>query len=321
MVKIYAIIITYNPEPEVVREIINNIIPDVSGIIIVDNASVREYGCELECLPGKYERLKLIREKENTGIAAAINKGVEVARQEDCSHILLLDHDSIPAPGMVCELLAVMKKLQKVYPIAAVGPRAVDQHSRRKMDFVCFRTGLRMKARPEELAGVTVFRVDHLITSGTLMPIQVLDDVGPMDESLFIDGVDTEWCFRARKKGYELFGVASVTLLHSLGDDICKFPGGYVINRHSAQRHYYKVRNSLLLCRNLSVPFFFKIFEILRILVKLIVYPLTARNNRFGHVYYMFLAVYHGFVGKSGGTVKVMNEKVNSETLIQGKDI
>jgi len=39
-----------------------------------------------------------------------------------------------------------------------------------------------------------------------------------MNEDLFIDWVDFEWCWRARKKGYKIIGNANVVITHQLGD-------------------------------------------------------------------------------------------------------
>jgi len=55
-----------------------------------------------------------------------------------------------------------------------------------------------------------VLETDMLIASGCLIPADVLRDVGLMDDALFIDHVDTDWCMRARARGYRLLGVCEV---------------------------------------------------------------------------------------------------------------
>jgi len=59
---------------------------------------------------------------------------------------------------------------------------------------------------------------DFLLSSGSLVPLDVIDKVGGMEEELFIDQVDTEWCLRARSMGYRVFGAFGAILEHRLGE-------------------------------------------------------------------------------------------------------
>ena len=46
----------------------------------------------------------LIAPRENLGVAAAQNQGIEWAKQQGATHVLLLDQDSLPHPDMVARL-------------------------------------------------------------------------------------------------------------------------------------------------------------------------------------------------------------------------
>ena len=63
-----------------------------------------------------------------------------------------------------------------------------------------------------------VVEVDLLISSGLLIRSVVLHDVGLVEAGLFIDGVDSEWCLRAKSHDYSMFGVAYARMEHDLGD-------------------------------------------------------------------------------------------------------
>ena len=41
--------------------------------------------------------------------------------------------------------------------------------------------------------------VNELMSSTSLIPIEMFSKVGLLEETLFIDGVDHEWCWRAKK--------------------------------------------------------------------------------------------------------------------------
>ena len=71
------------------------------------------------------------------------------------------------------------------------------------------------------------------------------DEVGLMREDFFIDCVDTEWCYRARARGFLLYGTGWATMLHRMGDATLRFWffGWIKGNVHSPLRIYYQIRN------------------------------------------------------------------------------
>ncbi len=42
--------------------------------------------------------------------------------------------------------------------------------------------------------------------------------IGGMRDELFIDGIDHEWCFRAKSLGYRTFVARDVTMSHDMGE-------------------------------------------------------------------------------------------------------
>ena len=118
----------------------------------------------------------------------------------------------MPASGMVA---ALMEGFQQPGPVAAVGPLWRDSRTREDGFFVRLARWGAHKYEPT--AGETV-PVDFLISSGSSISLTALADIGPFDESLFIEHVDTDWALRAGAKGYRLYGVADARLDHALGD-------------------------------------------------------------------------------------------------------
>jgi len=58
----------------------------------------------------------------------------------------------------------------------------------------------------------------NLNGSGTLMRIELFELLGGLEESLFIDHIDTEWSFRVLAHGYTLWGIPGAILQHRMGD-------------------------------------------------------------------------------------------------------
>ena len=89
--------------------------------------------------------------------------------------------------------------------------------------------------------------VKTCITSGAFSNIAAWKNIGEYDESMFIDSVDFEYCYRMRKYGYGVIQVRDVKLLHELGNSQKKRFLFWKINvtGHSAFRKYYIARNNV----------------------------------------------------------------------------
>jgi rhamnosyltransferase len=234
---------------------------------------------------------------ENLGLASAQNFGIEKAKLLGAEYVLMLDQDSLPAPDMVSRLLEAITTLQdQGLLVAAVGPRYTDQNQRNLRPFVRIR-GLCVKRFDCESSDQTV-QVDHLISSGSLIPIAVLDAIGGMREELFIDYVDTEWSLRASRMGYRLFGVCNATMRHSLGDRPCRVFGSY-LPIHSPLRHYYLFRNAVWLYRQDWISWNWKAAILWSILFKLVFFSIVPRN-RLSQVQMIFRGFLDGLRGRMG---------------------
>lgn len=264
MKKIHAIVVTFNPERDVLLSEFAQLAPQVDKIWLVDNASSESLTAWISGLPWAGQ-LALIQMSANLGLGAAQNAGIQLARAAGASHVLILDQDSEPMPNMVSRLLAASDRLQSAgVRVAAVAPLYTDAVTGTQSSFV--RLGWVGYQKQAIRPGQDLVEVDCVISSGSLIAVNVFDAVGPIDESLFIDHVDNEWCLRARSKGYRLFGVPGAGMLHSLGDRRTRIwlLRWRHVSHHSPFRYYYILRNSLLLQRRSYMPLKWRLAELVR---------------------------------------------------------
>ena len=287
-----AIVVTYQPNLEVLSQLLNALVPQVTSVVIVNNSP----HCDLAAWAKKRDMsaIELIQLGKNLGIAAAQNIGIQWARNRQAEFVLLMDQDSIPAPDMVLKLVSAISK--QASP-AAVGPRYLDERQDNPLSpFVRIR-GLRLE-RCVCTSWDSIIPVDFLISSGSLIPMSVLDKIGNMREDLFIDYVDTEWIWRAQHHGLQSYGVYSAHMLHSLGDNPVNFLGENITLRGSL-RHYYMFRNAILLYKEPWIPLNYKMVDGWRLVMKYILYSLLARP-RLAHWKMMTLGMWHGMIGRAG---------------------
>ena len=297
--KIHAIVVTYNPELDVLSREFELVIPQVDKIWLIDNASSSSLATWVDDM-GLHDKLELVQMPDNLGLGAAQNAGIQLARAAGATHVLILDQDSQPMPDMVDRLLAASNQLQSAgVPVAAVAPVYADSATGPASGFV--RLGWLDFKKQTVLPDQAVVEADFVISSGSLIPVSVLDDIGPMDESLFIDHVDTEWCLRAQSKGYKLFGVPGARMVHTLGDRRTRiwFLRWRNVPYHSPFRYYYILRNSLLMQRRPYMPLKWRVAEFIRCVRVFCFYGLFA-PQRGACLRMMLRGIADGLRGVSG---------------------
>jgi rhamnosyltransferase len=273
-----AVIVTLDPDLKIFSQLIAAISGQVREWVIVDNGSTETCLAAFKnYLQGSSHR-HLILLGENKGIAAAHNCGIRWALQLKCSHILLLDHDSIPAADMVGHLLTLESTLLTAGKnVGAVGATSVDRRTTTRCGFVQ-KHGFFIRRRYPD-APEDYIKTDFLISSGTLIRSAALQHIGLMNEGYFIDHVDTEWCFRANHLGYGLFGSGKAILYHCLGDSVIKiwFARWREIPKHNPLRNYYMSRNTVRMICSTPMSMTWRLAHLYRLLRFVVFFLLVAK--------------------------------------------
>ena len=277
---VMAIVVAYRPDAARLRQVVNALEPQVRRTILVVNGPV---ATDTETTLSRFDPARTIRldNASNLGLAVAQNQGIDVAREQGAEAVVFFDQDSLPPADTVAVLERVWREREaRGEAPAAVGVAYQSEGSRHWPGFVSIQWwGFgRRPCRSE----ADIVEADFLISSGSLIPMRVLDDVGGMDETLFVDHVDTEWCLRAASKGYRFFGVCGVRMTHALGEHSQRiwFGRWRQVSSHHPVRYYYMFRNSVLLYRRRYVRLDWKIGDVLRSLQMLVFFGLFASRRR-----------------------------------------
>ena len=272
--RILAVAVTYNPDLTLLGQVLESVAPQVQGAVVVDNGSAN--AGDVRALASAVQA-HVIENQGNLGIATAQNQGVALARTKGYSHILLLDQDTVLAPGVVADLSSSLTALEKQHDaVAAIGPAYYELNSQ-KQTRAYRANGLQLSRLSLEGQPGPV-ESDFIIASGSLIPLSVLETVGDFKEDLFIDLVDVEWCFRARAAGYRSFLSPTATVEHRLGSGTLQV-GPREVAVHVPVRNYYWVRNALWLARQPSTAAAWRLYFVSRSLAFLATYP-TLTDKR-----------------------------------------
>lgn len=223
---IFAGIVSYNPDIDRLSDNLSAISPQLNEIVIFDNGS--EFQSVIRKRIQNYHNVKLISSDKNIGIAAALNRLMEYGEKKNYIWMLTLDQDSV----CNCNYITSIQSYLYIKPnIGIVAPVIIDRN-----------IGVIGHNPVKEYACVNT-----CITSGAVINIKIWKKVGKYDESMFIDSVDFEFCYRVRKNGYKVIQIRDAQLLHEIGQsEHRKFLFWKVtVSGHSAFRKYYIARNNV----------------------------------------------------------------------------
>ncbi len=238
--------------------------------------------------------------QHNVGIAEAQNIGLRWLFSKGIEHAFLLDQDSQFTPDVAHTLLNQFQLLSQKEPIAAIGPSIFCQFTQR-IDQGVVQRG--------QYHSPDVKRVRQIIASGMLLSRQSFELVGEKESALFIDGVDHEWCWRARKKGLHVYQSVTACMPHRQGDGrvrVC----GLTFKQGSPIRLFYQFRNLLVLSRRSYVPLYWKCRHLFAIPLRYIVnrYYFNGGKER-GQ--FMRAGLRAGLFNKLGPHENVKDEKIS----------
>jgi rhamnosyltransferase len=249
---VHAVVVTYYPQVDWLRELLVSLAVQAAGIVVVDNTPKADLRVEALLKELSLPKIALERLGDNFGIAKALNVGIELAKVNGAKYVLLSDQDSLPSPDLISGLLrAHAEMVAKNVRVGAIGPLFTDLHTHITHPFQVEIPGKFLYGHACPTPESPLVETFTLITSGTLIPVDIFSDVGTMREDFFIDQVDNEWCHRARSRGYRLYGTSYATMSHRLGDAHLRvwFFGWRRESAYGSMRVYYRIRNFVVLCK------------------------------------------------------------------------
>lgn len=256
--KLYAVIVSFNPKYDSLYHLLR--VLDEAGVdvfLIDNNSSNKENFANFNL-----QRVEIILLKNNVGIAAAQNIGINLCINNENDLIIFFDQDSrIDRSYIDTLLMEYMSLKEKNIDVGVLGPRFVDE----RYGFYYKTVNLNKYGFRKKIDVSNIKEPIHsslLISSGSLVSIETLKEVGLMRENYFIDYVDTEWCIRAESLGYKNYISSNAKMIHAIGDNVLQFKY-FNVPVHSSFRRYYRVRNAYYMLREPHVPKFLAFREII----------------------------------------------------------
>jgi len=294
--KITPIVVTFNPNISRLAKLLVSL-TNFNNVKLVDNGSININ--ELKQLIQEHGNVQALFLSLNSGLAEAQNKAINLIEKKgsESRFIILFDQDSVPVENCIDVLYGYAKELvNQGEKLGVIGPALLDSFSDSRFGFI--KNGKRFY---KEEAENNIFECDGINSSGSLIPLTVWQELGGNNDELFIDHVETDWCFRARAAGYTCYGTFDALLSHSMGESTLKYWlfGWRTMPDRTPNRHYYLFRNSIFLQQQDYVPRSWKILNIIKLFLTAGYFSIFTKK-RLKHICNMWNGVIDGLRKCSG---------------------
>lgn len=166
-----------------------------------------------------FPQVRLIGNGKNVGFAAANNEAIDLTRG---AYILLLNPDTVLPQGAISELVS---ELSSGSDLRVVVPTLLNHDSSLQSSINTFPTisniiGTDIRALLRSIntkrfqKGELEPKIDWVRGACLLLPKTVIEQVGKLDENLFMYGEDLDYCWRLKKAGYQIVWAKSIKVVH-----------------------------------------------------------------------------------------------------------
>ncbi len=231
------------------------------GVTVVDNASTDG---SADMVAQKFPDVKLIRNAENVGFSRANNQALR-RLQKTSPYFLLLNSDTRVLPGALETLVQFMDAHPRV---GACSPRLERPNGSaqayafgkdptlgyllaRGWNRLIYRRPLHNWETKEKQ------KVDWVSGACLMVRGEVLDQVGLLDEKIFMYFEDNDWCHRIRLAGWDIIYNPQTAIIHLGGQSLIRNPQAQQAYYRSLEYFYAKHYGPLaLLGLRILLPFY-----------------------------------------------------------------
>jgi GT2 family glycosyltransferase len=260
-----SIVIVNWKTPELLASCLDSVFADSNSstfdVWVVDNASGDN---SLQILAERFPTVNVIANQENVGFARACNQAFTRVRG---THILLLNPDTL----VVGDAVSAMQDYLDTHPsCGAVGPKVLNMDG--TLQLACrrsfpsptaafFRLTYLSRLFPNNPTFARYnltyadpdaeLEVDALSGACMMVRRRVIEQVGLLDEAIFMFGEDIDWCWRFKQAGWTVNYLPQAVVFHYHGASSRLRPVGATINLHKGMDVFYRKH----LAPNYPAPF------------------------------------------------------------------
>ena len=226
------------------------------NVIVVDNGSTDDSLALLRTHSSTHYPLTLLETGHNLGYAGGNNVGIRQALETGADFVFVLNNDTVVAP----DLLGQLTEAAGMWPNDGIyGPIIQYEDQPEKIwsagtSYDLEKLGTFHIDNGKEINQLThqTKEVEFLVGAALFLSAKVLRETGEFETKYFLVHEETDWCCRAKRKGFRCRLVPNAKVWHKVGSSFG--------SESSPLRTYFSVRNHILFAeRNLPIWSFFRL--------------------------------------------------------------
>lgn len=213
--------------------------------IVLDNAS---QDGSVPAIQSEFPMVEIVHITVNKGYAGNNNVGIQKAMEQGADWIFVLNEDILLAPDCLSRLVQVGESNPG---IGIVGPMVYHHNEPEVIQSAGGRLDRYWRSihlgqnEPDHGQFSSPQVVDWISGCAILVRREVIEQVGVLDEQFFYYWEETEWCLRAREKGWQIVHVPQAKIWHK---------GVQRDYKPSPDVTYYATRNRFLMLSKHHAP-------------------------------------------------------------------
>lgn len=204
---------------------------------VVDNASTDGSGV---MVTQDFPEVKLLLNKTNVGFARANNQGIQASESR---YVLLLNSDTIALPETLNQMIQFMDSQPRAGAFSPQllrldgSPQSYAFGGDPKLIYLLARglNRLLFHRYLHDWSITAIQEVDWVSGACLMVRRHAIDQVGGLDENIFMYFEDNDWCLRMRQAGWKICYNPQMSIRHVGGQSLAQNP--------EARRAYYRSLN------------------------------------------------------------------------------
>lgn len=247
--KIGVVTVTYN-SGKVIQEFMDSMVAQTHTeyvLYVIDNASNDDTLEQVSKFDGKLA-IEVIANADNIGVAAGNNQGILAAKDNKCTHVLLINNDTVFEANLIEKLLNGMYELR----CDMITPKIVHHDNQ---SLLWFAGGHFDKWIPylnihegyqEQDSGKydITRKITYAPTCCMLVNMPVFESVGLMDEKYFVYYDDSDFCMRALKAQMIMYYLPYIWFSHKVSS-LTGGTGSDFLVRYTIRNKVYFIRKHM----------------------------------------------------------------------------
>lgn len=266
--KVFIIILNFNSFEDTKECLISLQEIDYSNyeIVVVDNSSTDS---SYEKLKKEFCEYNIIKCNENLGYANGNNIGIKYALEKGADYVCILNNDVVVENNFLTKIIKIMEESKD---IGLAGPCICNYEDKNIIQAMGANINLYSGLTQGKYKGYRYndiphrdALVDYLGGACFVCRKEVFEKIGLIPENYFLFFEETEFCYKAGKKGYKLLCVYESKIYHK---------GSSTISKYNGLSYYFLNRNRVVFIRrnaNLLEKIIFSVYIFIEAIGRIII--------------------------------------------------